>query len=144
MTLDKIIVIVVSLFGIGFTYWFFLGKKDRVATKVLNSADSTYLTVSTGSPQAGAEQAGRLQVDIIVDGGYFPEVIEIPKDKTTTLNFVRKDPSSCLEEVVISDFKVRKFLPLNQKISIEITPRQSGEFKFTCGMNMFHGKIIIK
>ena len=83
-------------------------------------------------------------IDIIVEGGYSPEAISIPRGKTTSLNFIRKDPSSCLEEVILSDFKIRKFLPLNQKVSIEITPEKKGKFDFTCGMNIFHGKIIVK
>lgn len=80
-------------------------------------------------------------VDIIVEGGYQPEIISVQKGKTTKLNFLRKDPSSCLEEVVLSDFKIRKYLPLNQKVTIEVTPQKSGEFDISCGMNMFHGKI---
>src|SRR5680860_1413016 len=107
MSLDQIIVIIVSILGIGFIYWFFLGKKDKA------------VSVSD-------------EVDIIVDGGYSPEVISIPKGKTTKLNFTRKDPTSCLEEVVLGDFKIRKQLPLNQKITIEITPEKSGEFIYTC------------
>jgi len=83
-------------------------------------------------------------VDIIVDGGYSPNVISIPKDKTTKINFIRKDPSSCLEEVILGDFKIRKHLPLNQKVTVEITPEKAGEYNYGCGMNMYHGKIIVK
>lgn len=119
MTPDKIIVTISGLIGIAFTYWFFLAKKERE----VHVADS---------------------VDIIVEGGYCPEVISIPKGKTTKLNFIRKDPSSCLEEVVLGDFKIRKHLPLNQKVTIELTPQRSGEFVYACGMNMYHGKIIVK
>ena len=119
MTPDKIIVTITGLVGIALTYWFFLMKKEREVAV-------------TGS------------VDITVEGGYSPEVISIPKGKTTKINFIRKDPSSCLEEVVLSDFKIRKFLPLNQKVTIEITPQKSGEFGYACGMNMYHGKIIVK
>jgi|SRR3989344_3836589 len=119
MILDKIIVTIVGLLGIIFTYWFFLMKKN----KEVSVSDS---------------------VDIIVEGGYSPNTISIPKGKTTKLNFLRKDPNSCLEEVVLGDFKVRKYLPLNQKITIELTPQKSGEFGYTCGMNMYHGKIIVR
>ncbi|OGF62760.1 hypothetical protein A2662_00135 [Candidatus Giovannonibacteria bacterium RIFCSPHIGHO2_01_FULL_45_33] len=119
MSLDKIIVTITSILGIGFTYWFFLVKKEKIV-----------------------EAAG--EVDIIVEGGYSPEVISMPKGKTTKLNFIRRDPSSCLEEVVLGDFKIRKHLPLNQKTTIELTPEASGEFKYTCGMNMYHGKIIVR
>ena len=120
MTPDKILVALFSIGGIVFVYWFFLMKKEEEA-----------VVVNTNS------------VDITVEGGYSPNVISIPKGKSTTLNFFRKDPSSCLEEVVLSDFKVKKYLPLNQKTSITITPKKSGSFDYACGMNMFHGKIIV-
>ncbi len=117
MAVDKILVTIFSFIGIGFTYWFFLRKNEKEVVVTSNS------------------------VDILVDGGYQPEVISIPKGKTTKLNFLRKDSSACLEEVVLSDFKIRKYLPLNQKVTLEITPQKVGEFPFSCGMNMFHGKI---
>lgn len=117
MTPDKLFVIAVSILGIGFTYWFFLMKKEK---EVVASGDS---------------------IDITVDGGYQPDFISIPKGKTTKINFTRKDPSSCLEEVVLGDFKIRKYLPLNKRVSIEVTPQKEGEFSFSCGMNMFHGKL---
>ncbi len=121
MGIDKILVALFSIGGIAFVYWFFLMKKDDEAV-VVNSNN----------------------VDIIVEGGYSPNVISIPKGKPTTLNFIRKDPSSCLEEVVLSDFRVKKYLPLNQKTPITIIPKETGEFDYACGMNMFHGKIIVK
>ena len=119
MTLDKIIAALFSIFAIVLTYWFFLMKKEEVVN-VSNS------------------------VDIIIEGGYSPNSISLPWGKTTRINFIRKDSSSCLEEVVLSDFKIRKYLPLNQKVTIEVVPKKKGEFIFTCGMNMFHGKIIVK
>src|SRR3989344_9464843 len=119
MSTDKILVAVVGFLGIIFTYWFFLKKKEK-------------------------EVVVKNQVDITVSGGYSPEVISIPKGKPTKINFLRTDPSDCLSEVVLSDFKIRKELPMNQKVSIEVTPQKAGEYKFTCGMNMYHGKIIVK
>lgn len=83
-------------------------------------------------------------VDIIVEGGYNPSVISIPVGQKTTLNFIRKDTNSCLEEIVLGDFKIRKYLPLNQPIAIELNPKMTGEFGYSCGMNMFHGKIIVE
>ncbi len=118
MTPDKIIVIIAGLVGIGLTYWFFLMRNEK-------------------------EIAVSGSVDITVEGGYTPETISIPKGKTTKITFVRSDPTSCLEEVVLSDFKIRKYLPLNEKVSIELTPQSTGEFVYSCGMNMYHGKIIV-
>ena len=76
-----------------------------------------------------------------MDGGYSPEIIRVQKGQPVTLNFYRKDPSDCLEEVVLGDFGVRKHLPLGQTTPIEIKPEQAGEYTFSCGMNMYHGKI---
>lgn len=118
MTPDKILVSIFSIAGIAFTYWFFLMKKEEV----VSVTDA---------------------VDITVEGGYTPNTIQIPKGKTTKISFTRKDPSSCLEEIVLGDFKIRKFLPLNQKVTVEVTPEKEGEYGFACGMNMFHGKIIV-
>lgn len=126
MTIDKIIVIVVGLFGIVFTYWFFLMKKGKeVEVKASPSGEAS-------------------EIEIKVSGGYTPDVISIPKGKTTKIIFLRTDPTECLEDVVLSDFKIKKNLPLNEKIMIEITPQKAGEFPFSCGMGMFHGKIIVK
>lgn len=117
--MDKILVTILGILGIAFTYWFFFMKKEKEI-------------LAYGS------------IDIIVEGGYSPNVISIQKGKTTKLNFIRKDPNSCLEEVVLGDFKIKKYLPLNQKVTIELTPQKEGEFKYSCGMNMYHGKVIVK
>lgn len=119
MTLDKLLVSILSLIGMAFTYWFFLLKNEK-ETKVENS------------------------VDIVVEGGYSPQNIIIPKGKVTKINFFRKDPTACLEEVVLSDFHVKRYLPLNKKITIELKPEEPGEFTYHCGMNMYHGKITVK
>lgn len=119
MSLDKVLVSLFGVLGILFTYWFFLMKKEK-------------------------EVKIKGEVDITVNGGYSPEVISIPRGKPTKINFIRTDPTDCLSEVVLPDFKIKRQLPLNQKVTIEITPEKAGEFRFVCGMNMYHGKILVK
>ncbi|OGY08243.1 MAG: hypothetical protein A2782_00495 [Candidatus Blackburnbacteria bacterium RIFCSPHIGHO2_01_FULL_43_15b] len=120
MSIDKIIVTGVGFLTALFVYWFFLGKKEQ------------------------AVQATSGEADIEVSGGYKPEVVEVPKGKTTVLKFKRIDPSSCLEELLIPDFKIRRELPLGETVNISITPKKAGKFVYSCGMNMYHGKIIVK
>ncbi len=119
MTLDKIVVSIFGLAGIAFTYWFFLMREEKEVEVV-------------GS------------IDIIAEGGYSPEVISIPVGKTTKLNFLRKDGTDCMGEVILSDFRIRKSLPVNRKVTIEVRPKSPGEYVYACGMNMYHGKIIAK
>lgn len=120
MEFSTILVAILTISGIAFTYWFFLMKKEEVVSAVSDS------------------------IDIVVKGGYNPSTISIPRNRTTKISFLRKDPSSCLEEVVLSDFKIKKYLPLNKKVTIEVTPQKKGEYRFECGMNMFHGKLIVE
>ncbi len=116
---DKGFITVVGIIFILFIYWFFLMKKE----KEIKVSDS---------------------VDITVNGGYSPEVISIPVGKTTKINFLRTDPTECLSEVVLGDFKIKRELPLNQKVTVEINPKKKGEFDYSCSMGMYHGKIIVK
>jgi plastocyanin domain-containing protein len=118
MTLDKFLVGVGGLGLIVFIYWFFFGKKDEA--------------VSAGESLA-----------VLVDGGYKPENIKIKSGKTTKLIFRRTDPNSCLEEIIIPDFKIKKFLPLNEEVEIILNPEKAGVYQMHCGMGMFHGKIIV-
>lgn len=119
MTADKLIITIFGALGIIFTYIYFFGKKEM-------------------------EVMAKDSIDIIVEGGYNPSQIVIKNNQTTTLNFIRKDGNPCLEEVVLSEFKIKKYLPLNEKVSVIITPKTTGTFPFSCGMGMFHGKIIVK
>jgi len=117
--MDKILITIGGTLLIGFVYWFFFGKRDE---------------------EVVASEA----VDILVDGGYRPAAIRVKRGKNTTLKITRRDSNSCLEEIIIPDFKIKKYLPLNKEVEIEITPQKSGEFGFHCGMNMYHGKIIVE
>lgn len=119
MNTEKVFVTIIGLLLIALIYWFFLAKKER-SVKVKDS------------------------VDIIVNGGYNPEVISIKKDRAVKINFLRQDPSSCLEEVVISDFNIRRYLPINEKVTINLLPSKSGDFNYSCGMNMYHGTIRVE
>ncbi len=117
--MDKLVVTILGLLGVIFTVWFFLMKKEKQVAVVD-------------------------EVDITVSGGYSPEVISIPVGKITRINFLRIDPTDCLGEVGLGDFKIRKELPLNKKVTVEIKPEKAGEYVYSCGMNMYHGKIVVR
>ncbi|MBE9108207.1 cupredoxin domain-containing protein [Nodosilinea sp. LEGE 07298] len=108
-----------SLIGLEL-WWFLLSKpKSRQATV-------------TGGVQ---------EVTVTVDGGYDPSYIVVQTGQPVRLNFYRKDPSSCLEEVRFPDFRIAQALPVNQTTAIEFTPTQPGRYEFACGMNMFRGTV---
>lgn len=94
------------------------------------------------SAQTGA--GGVQEIDVTVKGGYQPATILAKAGERLRLNFTRREASMCGEEVVIPEFGKRAHLPENRSVSIEVTPEKPGEYEFTCGMNMYRGKLIVR
>lgn len=123
--MNKLIVTLLA-FGLisAIIWWFFGGKKANTAQ---------------------AEQSDDLQTaTITVDGGYKPNVISLSVGKPAKITFLRKDPSNCLAEIIMSDFGIAEKLPLNQPFNVTILPKTAGKFTYTCGMRMFSGYIEVK
>ena len=120
MSPQQFLTLLIGTLSIIFTYWFFFVKKE----------DQQEITGSS--------------INVKVDAGYSPSTIVINKDTPVTLNITRSDSSDCLEDFVLPEWNIKKYLPLNKEISLNLEPKKEGEYPFHCGMNMFHGKIIVK
>ncbi|QIL50737.1 cupredoxin domain-containing protein [Weissella coleopterorum] len=123
--MTQISVLIVGIILIVLITWWFFGK-HQVETK-----------------EAKMEQSKQI-IDIKVDGGYSPEQVIVKKGIPTELRFTKLDNSSCLDHVVFPDFGINQALPQDQTTSIMLNTEESGEFEWSCGMNMFHGKLIVK
>jgi len=123
--MDKLIVLVVGVAAIGFIVWWFFGHHEASAA------------VAQVSEQAQS-------IDIVVNGGYSPEHVVLKKGTPAVLNFTRKDASGCLDHVVFPEFGINQELPRGEKVAVKIDTEQAGEFSWACGMDMFHGKIVIQ
>ena len=125
MTTTQIIVTLVGFGIIGWIVWYFwLWKGEAVAA------------------QAGA--GGVQVVEVTVKGGYQPASIVAVAGRPLRLNFTRREATPCGEEVVLPEFGRRAHLPEDKTVAIEIVPTEPGEYEFTCGMNMYKGRIIVR
>lgn len=120
----KIAVTAGGLSLIGLELWWFLKRKPQA--------------------QSAATQSGVQAVTIVVDGGYSPSHIVVRAGQPVRLDFDRQDPSSCLAEVRIPDFRIARALPVDRTTAIEFTPDKPGIYQFSCGMNMFRGEIEVQ
>ena len=93
-------------------------------------------------PKSRTAKQGSIEI-IVENGVYTPSRIETSVGQTIRLEFLRKDPSPCAEQVVFSDFDINKSLPLGQTVELELTPTRSGEFDFTCQMQMYRGTLVV-
>jgi plastocyanin domain-containing protein len=113
--------------GVGvmaFTLWYFFGPKQRTV--------------------AMTSERGVQEVKVTVRGGYDPDVIVVKPGKPVRLAFYRDETSSCSDRVVFGDLGISRALPAFQTTLIEFTPEKTGQFTFTCGMNMMRGKLVVQ
>jgi plastocyanin domain-containing protein len=85
-----------------------------------------FLHGSQGRRYAKASAGGSQEVNITVEGGYSPSVVRARKGQPLRLIFDRKEKSPCSDEVVISEFGVRRFLKPFEKTVIDVTPTKVG------------------
>lgn len=102
-------------------WWFFLAERTGVRAAMTN---------------------GIQEIAVQVRGGYSPGVIRVQRGRPVRLVFDRQETNSCSEEIVFPDFGIRRFLPPNQKTTIEIVPEKAGTYEFMCGMSMLRGQVI--
>ncbi|MDY7004212.1 MAG: cupredoxin domain-containing protein [Cyanobacteriota bacterium] len=110
----------------------------------LIGAEVWWFLFSQTKSQKASTNRGIQELEIVVDGGYKPDRIVVQAAQPVRLVFFRKDPSSCLEKVLLPDFHKALELELNQKTSLEFTPNETGEYTFHCGMNMFRGVVEVQ
>jgi len=85
---------------------------------------------------------GAQEANIIVKGGYTPDVLVVKAGRPVRLNFLRQETASCSEMVLFPDFNMSAKLPTGETVSIELFPEKPGEYDFQCQMGMLHGKLI--
>ncbi len=104
-----------------------------------------YFFFSRRKGAAAAFKQGELQeVEVVVKGGYEPDVIRVKKGIPVRLNFYRDETDDCSDTIVFGDFNIRKPLPAFKTTPVEFTPDKEGEYVFTCGMGMLRGKLIVR
>ena len=80
----------------------------------------------------------------ITGQGYEPASIKLRRGIPARVTFLRKTDATCAKEVIFTDFNIKRDLPLNKAVVITFTPTKTGEFTFTCGMNMMRGKLLVQ
>lgn len=111
----------ILIFLVAWYFWFSRKKGERVAL------------------------AGGVQEAVVtVKGGYTPDVIVVKAGKPVRLTFLRRESSPCSERVVFKDFDKSSLLPEGEKVSMEFTPENPGEYEFGCQMGMYKGRLVVE
>ncbi len=123
MSPDRWIVIAFGLALVTFIVWFFWLKR------------------SAGF-RATETSGGYQEAMILVKGGYTPDTIIVRSGRPVRLNFRREETAGCSDKVIFGDLQKSADLPTGQTVSIELLPKEPGEYGFACPMGMFRGRLI--
>ncbi|MGB5709203.1 MAG: cupredoxin domain-containing protein [Arenicellales bacterium] len=92
--------------------------------------------------QPKQEAIGGNDLEILVENGiYTPSHVIVPAHKAFTMNFLRKDPSHCADQVLFPDLEISSTLTLNQAQQINLPALEPGRYAFHCQMQMYRGQI---
>jgi heme/copper-type cytochrome/quinol oxidase subunit 2 len=77
--------------------------------------------------------------------GYSPNVIRVKKGVPVELEINNPlDSSNCISTFMIPDFNINNVNLKTGTTKLSFTPDKSGEYTFSCGMQMFKGTIIVE
>ncbi|WP_040471328.1 cupredoxin domain-containing protein [Lentilactobacillus kisonensis] len=83
-------------------------------------------------------------VEVTVAGGYNPQVITLKKGIPAEITFNRINDQARINVVHSKSLGFSEELPLNVKKTVQIPTDKVGDYQFSCGMDMFSGKVEVK
>ncbi len=101
------------------------------------------LVFGCGSTKQASQAEPGIEI-AVTEKGFEPGEVTVPAGEPVTLVITRQTEQTCAKEVVIADYGIRETLPMGEPVKVSFTPRQGGEVKFACGMDMITGRIIVK
>ena len=125
MTVAQIVVTLGGLTLMAAVAWFFWGPRGEGVRATLTST-------------------GRQELMVLVKGGYTPDVIQLRAGTPSRLNFRREESAACTEMVVFPDFDRAAQLPEGETVTIDLPPKEPGEYQFSCQMGMVRGRLVVR
>ncbi|HWS85835.1 MAG TPA: cupredoxin domain-containing protein [Pyrinomonadaceae bacterium] len=120
-------------------------KKSLLALSILvASAAAAHLPGPARARAAQPQGVGQVETVKITGQGINPETVMLRRKIPVRLTFLRETADTCATEIRVEELGINVALPLNQPVSVELTPERSGKFGFGCGTGKFRGVIVVR
>jgi uncharacterized protein len=84
----------------------------------------------------------KVKIDI-TDNGYTPKTILVRQNVPVELDLETQGTYSCASHFVLKAFDIQARLEPTERRTVAFTPKELGEYSFSCSMGMYDGKIIV-
>ena len=104
-------------------------------------------TLAAVSSTAGAAPSTNREQRVaiaVTPNGFEPASVHLQAGQPVRLVVTRKVERTCVTDIVVSEFGIRKPLPLNKPVVVRFTPRRAGTIRYACAMDMVAGSLIVE
>jgi plastocyanin domain-containing protein len=122
--------------------------EDRMIRRTALVVPALALAFASGlavAPASAAEPKNAQKVEIqVTKQGFVPDKVTVKAGAPVALHVTRKVERTCATEIVLKDFGVNQPLPLDKTVTVVVTPKKPGTYRFACGMDMIAGELRVQ
>jgi plastocyanin domain-containing protein len=116
-----------------------LAQQDHAAHQQKAESSTAKAGIAEGTVKNGVRT---VEMQVTQDG-FVPAKIKALKGEKLRLVVTRKTDITCAKEIVVQEAGINTPLPLDKAVTVEFTPKKSGELKYACGMGHISGIVFI-
>lgn len=102
-----------------------------------------FLLAASVHPALAKDNAQIIELQV-TEKGFEPSAVTVKPGKPIVLKITRKTDSTCATQVKIPSKNIKKDLPLNKTITVDLGIVGKGAVPFSCGMDMITGLITVQ
>jgi hypothetical protein len=128
---------------------FFLSSTNLVlaqdkAAPVTSPAITTAPSATAKVPVMAPPPAVREFIIELTEKGFQPDKFDLSPASSVSIKFSRRSEKACGTSVIMAAKKIKKMVPLNETVTLDLGKLSVGEHVMTCGTSKFTATFLVK
>ena len=104
---------------------------------------TTLVAANVHATAAAPKREQRITITV-TRNGFEPAQARLKAHRPVVLVVTRKVERTCVNDIVIKEYGIRRPLPLNRAVEVRFTPRKPGAIRYACAMDMVAGSLTVE
>lgn len=113
------------------------------AASLLLGASPASAATPVAKPGEAAAKVQIVKLEVTSEG-FVPANVKVRAGQPVKLVVTRKVERTCATDIVISEYKIQKALPVGVPVEVTLTPKKPGAVRFACAMDMIAGTLTVE